>query len=164
MTTSPSPLRQRFLVRTLPFVAGLAALLLVACGGSDARKETPAPAFPGDTWLLSYDVSGGIDGRSYGLKLASDGKASFTDKRANRSRTATLSAADLDALRAKIVAADLPSFKPPTPSGCADCIDVAISVTSGSQTYRATANEVNRTPKLDPLLAALNQLYAANKP
>jgi hypothetical protein len=154
---------RRVLASILPFVLGLVALALVACDSPpNIKAVTP---FPGQTWEVTFDVSGGIDGRSHGLKLDSKGNATFADRRANRTKTATLSISDVDEIHASILAADLPSYKPtPTAGGCADCIDTKVVVTAGNIVYTATANEVNQAPQLAPLFKALNELYDNNQP
>ena len=163
MTTKPAARHRSVLALTLSLLATFMALAVTACDGSTTIKAvTP---FPGQTWELTYDVRGGIDGRSHGLKLDSKGNATFADRRANRSKTATLSISDVDEIHASILAADLPSYKPGSDTGaCADCIDTKVVITAGSIVYTASANEVNQAPQLAPLFKALNELYDANQP
>jgi hypothetical protein len=150
-------------------VVAAVALLGIACGSKGgsvlSRGPTPTPAaFPGDTWQLVYNVSGGIDGRSFGLTLKSDGAATFEDKRARKSGSKQIDAAAVKKLSDLLASSGVNSPQPTRNDGCADCIDVVVAVTTGGKTYTATTNEVNKQPRLSPLLAELSQLYNANRP
>ncbi len=154
--------------------AALLGAMLTACGGSGSTSLVPAPSqppatatsepFPVGSWQLTYDVSGGIDGRSYGFTLTSDGALKLEDRRAKRTASKTVDKAEVDKVARLIAGAGL-NQPLPTPVGiCADCIDVSITVTSGGKTYSASVSEVIKQPRLDPLLVELNQLYNNNVP
>jgi hypothetical protein len=75
----------------------------------------------------------------------------------------------LDALELRKIAGLLSTSglaSPPAtrgPNGCADCIDITLTVTSAGRTYTASTNEVNKQPRLTPLLVELANLYKANQ-
>jgi Emfourin len=119
----------------------------------------PATAAPAaDVWSIDFDRTGGFAGMAQSLSVSSDGQVRYEDKRANRVETGTLSAADLGELRSLIDSSGFFSQAPKQDAPCADCFNLAITVTLNGQSYRVEAVDIAVDAALKPLLDKLTSL------
>jgi len=124
----------------------LAAVLLAGCGRGQPAPSGDEPQSPvlssSGPWTLRFTQSGGIMGMMRTIEIQSDGQATLTDERSNKSATVQLTQGDLSALQQ--AASNTIYRAPKGPSGCADCFVYQIEVQSGSEkTFEAQVDDVN---------------------
>lgn len=135
------------------------AVGLGACGSSDSSSDGTTTTEPDRAGLIAYAVTGGIAGISERLVIEVDGNATLVSGfKPGQQSTArfTLPDAELNDLRDKLEAADLPSLPKSPETGCADCFEYTL--TYDGTTY--AADDVSIAARTDPVIQALNRLIA----
>ena len=129
--------------------ASLMVLLLVGCGDNGGADERPTLTGP-----LTYERGGGIAGRRDRLVVQPDGSASLTTR--EETRAIKLSAADLNALAAKLEQTDLASL--PTKSTSPRPIPDAFGYRVTYEGKTVDTDQEAVPEKLSPLLSELGTL------
>lgn len=126
------------------------------------QAATPVPATAtvatSETWSIEYRRTGGFAGVAQNLSVSSDGQARYEDERADRVVNGTLSASQLDELRALIDSTDFFSQTTPQEAPCADCFNLSITVTLDGATHAVDAVDIGVDATLKPLVDRLSAL------
>ena len=117
------------------------ASLLAACAPFQSTTEQPLPT-PSVQWTsVTMIQSGGIMGMMRTIKITNKGAANITDERADKKVTGQLTDAQLAQLEDLVSAmSTVPSSN--SPSGCADCFNYSIAISSSSKPIRAELDDV----------------------
>jgi Emfourin len=108
-----------------------------------------------DIWSIEFQRTGGFAGLAQSLIVSSDGQAVYKDMRVERTEAGTLGPADLTELRSLIDASGFFTQPSPQNAPCADCFNLAITVTVDGATHTVQAVDIGLDPALTPLVDKL---------
>jgi Emfourin len=128
-----------------------------------ALSATPVPPTPtaapvAEVWSIDFERTGGFAGMAQSLSVSSDGQVRYEDRRANRVETGTLSDTALAELRALIDSSGFFSQAPKQDAPCADCFNLAITVTLNGESYTVQAVDIALDAALKPMVDKLTSL------
>jgi hypothetical protein len=139
----------------LRFLSLLCIALLAACSGLDTGQSLPPLE---DDWSVTLTQTGGFIGVNRSVSITADGKVVAIDLRTQQTGTLQLSAAELTALQAEVLAARV-TGPTGTRTGCADCFLYSLHIDSPAGSFRVELDDVTLPGSgLQPLVAHLLQL------
>jgi hypothetical protein len=140
----------------------LTALVISACSLSKPEAiKTALPTLEGG-WTIHMTHSGGIMGLSRSITIASDGKYTVVDERANKSVEKVLGPGELAKLRDIVANSNYLTLAPPRPSACADCFIYDIAINGNGSKFSVQLDDISLTDSgMAPLVAYLRDLIDA---
>ena len=133
----------------------LLTCLFAACAPLETGQALPA--LEGD-WSITLSQTGGFAGLDRSVTVTADGTVTATDARTGQTETIQLSEADLAALQADVLAAQL-GGDVGTAAACADCFVYNLQVDSPAGSFTTTVDDVTLAGSgLEPLITRLRNL------